>query len=278
MAAKTRKRTTATNSRRTGKGRSVKSKRTPGSGKLGKVFLPSFLSFCILVCLSALGFIGFRTVTASQFFDVSLIEVRGTERASRQDIERLVSAQSAKSGVWNADLPDIKARVEKLPFVRTAAVSRILPNGLRVSIEERVPKAIVRLGSGDFLVDDEGILLARSESAEAELPFVMLGWDEAKSPQADKDNLARVKMYQKMLADWQQFDLASRVKSVNLSDMSDPRAVTEDSGQTVSIAVSRENFGEHLKRGIGAIVGKGDTFEGVNLVGQNMILSPRKGH
>src|SRR6476661_3603871 len=154
MAAKTRKRTTATNSRRTGKGRSVKSKRTPGSGKLGKVFLPSFLSFCILVCLSALGFIGFRTVTASQFFDVSLIEVRGTERASRQDIERLVSAQSAKSGVWNADLPDIKARVEKLPFVRTAAVSRILPNGLRVSIEERVPKAIVRLGSGDFLVDD----------------------------------------------------------------------------------------------------------------------------
>ena len=45
-----------------------------------------------------------------------------------------------------------------------------------------------------------------------------------------------MKMYQKMLDDWQQFDLASRVKAVNLSDMRDPRAVTEDSGQTVSIA------------------------------------------
>ena len=276
MAAKTRKRTAPAKSRRPGKGRAAKSKRSSGSSGLGKVFLPFFLSFCILVCLSALGFIGFRTATASQFFDVSLIEVRGTARASKQDIERLVSSQSAKSGVWNADLPDIKARIERLPFVKSAAVSRILPNGLRVSIEERTPHAIVRLGSGDFLVDDEGTILARSESTETGLPFVMLGWDEAKSPQADKDNLSRVKMYQKMLADWQQFDLASRVKAVNLSDMTDPRAVTEDAGQTVSIAVSRDNFGEHLKRGIGAIVGKGDTFDGVNLVGQNMILSPRR--
>ena len=276
MAAKTRKRTAPAKSRRPGKGRAAKSKRSSGSSGLGKVFLPFFLSFCILVCLSALGFIGFRTATASQFFDVSLIEVRGTARASKQDIERLVSSQSAKSGVWNADLPDIKARIERLPFVKSAAVSRILPNGLRVSIEERTPHALVRLGSGDFLVDDEGMILARSESTETGLPFVMLGWDEAKSPQADKDNLSRVKMYQKMLADWQQFDLASRVKAVNLSDMTDPRAVTEDAGQTVSIAVSRDNFGEHLKRGIGAIVGKGDTFDGVNLVGQNMILSPRR--
>ena len=273
MAAKTRKRTSTSTSRRTAKGRSSKGS---SAGQFGKFVLPFFLSFCILVCLSALGFIGFRTATASQFFDVSLIDVRGTARSSKQDIERLVSTQTAKSGVWNADLPDIKARIEKLPFVRTAAVSRVLPNGLRVSVEERVPKAIVRMSGGDYLVDEEGTVLARAENAEPELPFVMLGWDEAKSPQADKDNLVRLKTYQKMLADWQQFDLAARVKMVNLADMTDPRAVTEDSGRTVSIAVSRDNFGEHLKRGIGAIVGKGDTFDGVDLVGQNMILSPRK--
>jgi hypothetical protein len=126
------------------------------------------------------------------------------------------------------------------------------------------------------LVDEEGVVLARSEAPESEIPFVMTGWDEAKSPQADKDNLNRIKMYQKMLAEWQQFDLASRVKLVNLGDLTDPRAFTEDSGQQVSIALGRENFGEHLKRGIGAIAGKGDTFDAVNLIGPNMILSPRR--
>ena len=38
----------------------------------------------------------------------------------------------------------------------------------------------------------------------------------------------------------------------------------------------RENFGENLSKGIKAIVGKGQTFEAVNLVGTNMILLPRK--
>ena len=83
-------------------------------------------------------------------------------------------------------------------------------------------------------------------------------------------------MYQKMQADWKEFDLASRVLSVNLEDLREPRAYIEDSGTTVSIALGRDKFGEYLKRGINAIVGKGGTFEAVNLVGQNMILAPRK--
>jgi hypothetical protein len=49
----------------------------------------------------------------------------------------------------------------------------------------------------------------------------------------------------------------------------------EDSGTVVSIALGRDKFGEYLKRGINAIVGKGEMFEAVNLVGQNMILAPR---
>src|SRR3546814_4579322 len=56
-----------------------------------------FLSFCILVCLAVLGFLGFQSVTASPFFDVSEIEVRGTDRASKQDIERIVSTQIGRA-------------------------------------------------------------------------------------------------------------------------------------------------------------------------------------
>ena len=238
--------------------------------------LPVFLSFCILVCLAALGLMGFRTATASQFFDVAQIEVRGTERSSKDDIERIVTTQTTRSGVWNADLFDIKARVEKLPFVRSAAVSRILPDGIRITVDERRPRAIAKLRSGDFLIDDEGVILAPAEKAEDTLPFTLLGWDETRSPDADKANLARLKMFEKMLAEWQQYDLAKRVKAVDLSDLSDPRAITEDSGRAVTISLGRDNFAEHLRRGIGAIVGKGEVFAGVELVGQNMILLPRK--
>ena len=280
MAAKTRKKPPALKTvkpvarRRTAKGRR-NSPNTAGSGH--NFVLPFFLSFCILVCLGALGFIGYRTVTASDFFNVRAVEVRGAERASKKEIERIVSTQSAQSGVWNADLAEIKQKIERVAFVKTAAVSQLLPNGIRVDVREREPKAIVRLSGGDFLVDAEGEILSPVEGNEEKLPFAMSGWDEAKTERAFKENLERIKIYQKMLGEWQDSDLATRVTMVNLSDLREPRAITEDSGTTVSIAVGRENFGQHLSNGIKAIVGKGATFEAVNLVGQNMILAPRKG-
>lgn len=220
--------------------------------------------------------LGYQSVTASTFFNVKSIEVRGVERASRDDISRIVASSTEKSGSWNADLLEIKARVEKVAFVKNAAVSRVLPNGIRVNVTERVPSAIVRLSNGDFLVDSEGNILAPVTAKEAKLPITMFGWDESKTEKAIKDNLERLKMYQKMMAEWQDFNLLSRVTSVDLADLREPKAITQDSGMPVSIALGKDAFGEHLRKGISAIAGKGMTFDAVNLVGQNMILSSRQ--
>ncbi len=240
------------------------------------VGLPLFLSFCILVCLGALGFLGYQTVTASDFFSVAKIDIRGTDRSSGADIRRTVEMQTEKTGVWNADLPGIKEKLEKSPWVKSAAVSRVLPNGIRIQIFERQPQGMIRTVEGNFLVDGEAVVIAPAREKEADFPFVMTGWNQLKSEAAGKENLERVKIYQKMLTEWKEFSLSARVLSVNLEDIREPRAVIEDSGNVVSIALGRDKFGEYLKRGINAIVGKGEMFEAVNLVGQNMILAPRK--
>ena len=245
------------------------------TGRARNVVLPIFLSFCILVCLAALGFLGYQTVTASDFFNVATVELHGADRSSAADIRRVVEMQTEKSGVWNADLPGIKEKLERLQWVKSAAVSRVLPNGIRVQVFERVPQAAVRAENGTVLVDAEGLVIAPAKEKETAFPFVMTGWNDAKSELAVKENVERVKMYQKMLDEWKEFNLSSRVFAVDLSDIREPRAMVEDSGTTVSIALGREKFGEYLRRGINAIVGKGEMFGAVNLVGQNMILAPR---
>jgi cell division septal protein FtsQ len=252
-----------------------RSARSGGSGRVRNFVLPVFLSFCIVICLGALGFLGYQTVTASNFFNVEKVDVRGTDRASSGDIRRIVEMQTERSGVWKADLAEIKEKLERVQWVRSAAVSRVLPNRITVQIFERIPHAAVRTNGGPVLVDAEGFVIAPAREKEPEFPFAMTGWNEAKSEAALKENLERVKMYRKMLADWKEFNLSSRVVMVDLADLREPRAMVEDSGTTVSIALGREKFGEHLKRGINAIVGKGDMFEAVNLVGTNMVLAPR---
>lgn len=247
-----------------------------GPSRFGSFFLPLFLSICLLICLGVLGYIGIQNVTASKFFDVRSVDVRGTERAAKDDIARIVSTAAEKTGVWNADLAAMKARIERQPFVKTASISRVLPSGLRVNIVERVPIAIVKLSTDSMLVDNEGTLLAPVTGEEGGLPVMLTGWDESKTEKAVKENLERIKLYQKMMSEWREAGLVSRVKSVNLADLREPKAVTEDSGKPVTIDVGRDSFSQHLKNGIGAIAGKGEMFDGVSLVGSNMILSSRR--
>jgi cell division septal protein FtsQ len=273
---------------RTKSGKKVKTKRpvrkaqgrSSASGKstrlLGQFVLPFVICLCLAVCLGALGYLGYQRVAASDFFEVRRVEIAGVQRASRQNIERLVKTETERTGVWRADLLELKARIEKVPFVKTASVTRVLPGGVRVQVTERQPQAIVLRNGREYLADADGEILAVAERREENLPFVMVGWDESKTEKAWKDNIERVKIYQKMLAEWRVANLVSRVESVNLVDLREPRAIIPDSGTTVSIAVGREDFGVNLSNGVMAIVGKGDMFEGVNLVGSNMILAPRK--
>src|SRR5215218_5085215 len=158
-----------------------RSSSTPSTGRIRNVVLPIFLSFCILVCLAALGFLGYQTVTASDFFNVANVELHGADRSSAADIRRIVEMQTEKSGVWNADLPGIKEKLERLQWVKSAAVSRVLPNGIRVQVFERVPQAAVRAENGTVLVDAEGLVIAPAKEKEATFPFVMTGWNDAKS-------------------------------------------------------------------------------------------------
>ncbi|MCE7963702.1 MAG: hypothetical protein DYH05_14615 [Acidobacteria bacterium ACB1] len=136
------------------------SKRRARTPEYGRFVLPMFISMVLLVAIAFFGLMGYRAAIASTFFSVKSVEVRGTDRTLPEEVERIVLANTEKTGVWQADLSDIRARVEKLPFVKTASVSMVLPSAIRVNLVERVPVAVVRLRGGEMLVDTEGNTIA----------------------------------------------------------------------------------------------------------------------
>ncbi len=253
------------------KSSSWQSKYLTGQG-FGNFVVPVVISGVLLACLVFIGLLGYRTATASGFFGLRNIDVRGTERTSADDIRRIVAASVEKPGVWNADLADIRSKVEKLPFVKAAAVSMVLPAGIRVNVTERIPAAVVRLKSGDFLVDAEGTVLSAATANDKDFPFVLQGWDEAKTEKAMPDNLARLKIYRKMLDEWKQYDLASRVKEVNLANPREPIAVVEDSGRAITVALASKDLGKSLRMAIEAVSGKGAKVRSVDAGGIYPVL------
>lgn len=235
--------------------------------RAGRFLLPMLIVGVLMVALGLIAFSFYDTAAGSRFFDLKTVDVRGTERTSIDEVRRVVISSAEKTGVWNADLEEIREKVEKFPFVKSAAVSRSLPSGIRVIVTERVPAAVVQLSSGPYLVDSEGKMLTAIKAAEKDFPIPLKGWDESKTEKAIPDNQARLAIYRKMLDEWKQFDLTSRVKEVNLANPRQPVAVVEDSGRPISVTLAKDDLGKSLKTAIEALSGKGAKIKSVDAGG-----------
>ncbi|MBK6751731.1 MAG: FtsQ-type POTRA domain-containing protein [Pyrinomonadaceae bacterium] len=251
---------------------SVKPRRRGSSFDASRFILPVFVGIILLAGIGFFGVMGYRTAIASEFFNVRRVEVRGNDRVNPEDVKRIVTANTEKSGVWRADLGEIREKIEKLPFVKTASVSMVLPVGIRVGITERIPAAIVRLSYGDSLVDTEGNVVVPVTKPEPAFPFAMRGWDETKTEKAMTDNLARLKLYKKMTEEWREYGLSDRVKEVDLRDLKDPNATIEDSGRMIAVVLSRDSLGKSLKSAVEAVAGKGERVKSVNAGGVSPVL------
>lgn len=237
-----------------------------------KIAIPAAVLLLLVAGIMFMSLSGYQTATASSFFNLKNVEVRGIERTPKDDIVRVVTAGVEKTGVWNADLAEAKIKIEKFPFVKSASVSRDLPGGIRVNIVERVPIAIVKLTNGNFLVDGEGTALVPVKGNEKDFPFILQGWDESKTEKAGPDNLARLKVYRRMVDESQQFQVAGRVKELSLANPREPVALVEDSGRVISVSLSRDNLGKSLKMAIDAFTGKGAKIKSVDAGGVHPII------
>ena len=269
----TKKRKSST--RRTASSLKVKTSKTArkNEGVSSRLVVPLVISGVMLLALGLVVAFGYRTATASEFFKLRAVDVRGNEHTSADEVRKVVLGAAGTTGVWNADLGDIRTRIEKFPFVKSAAVSMQLPAGIRVDITERVPTAIVHLTSGDFLVDSDGtILAAANDKDKQQFPFALLGWDETKTEKAVTDNVSRLKIYKKMIDEWQQFSLVERVKQVNLANPREPVAVVEDSGNRIAVTLARDSLGKSLKTALEALSGKGAKIKSVDMEGASPVI------
>lgn len=217
----------------------------------------------------------YKSVVGSSFFDVRAIVINGVNRAPIKKIEKIVSMNSEHTGAWKADINLIKSEIEKLKFVKTASVSKVLPNKFRIIVNERVPKAMVRINEKDFWVDKDALVLGLIPAGEKGRGFKMLGWEKSNSESAVENNKKRVNLFTKLQAEWEKNKLASRVKAIDLSDLRDPKAIVSDSGETVAIHLGRENFGWRLQKGLENIAGRGKEVRSIIVGGSRPVIRYR---
>ena len=105
--------------------------------------------------------------------DIRRITAIGYDKATDADIRSAVGPVVGAS-IAHFDLHAARARVENLGWVRTAAVSRLWPNTVHVSVREREPAAVWQLSGALHLIDQTGAVISEIDVYEySNLPLIV---------------------------------------------------------------------------------------------------------
>jgi cell division protein FtsQ len=207
------------------------------------------IGVCAVICLIA--FVGYRAAASASFFEIRTVETKGASRAPLLDIQAAVRRHVSQTGVWRADLNDLSRVLERLPWVRTAVVTRVLPDGIRVRITERVPKAVVRNAAGRFVwVDDDAVYLGEMSPIDQMPAFFLRGWNEDGSTTAQTENRARVAKFLELQRDWEAQGLSERVSEVNLLDLRDVRVQLAGDDSQIEVRLGSQDQGPRLAKAL----------------------------
>jgi cell division protein FtsQ len=226
-------------------------------------YVPLALRIGVIAVIALIAFVGYRAAASASFFQVRAVETRGAARASVDDIKNVVRRDVSETGVWRADLQQLSNDLERLPWVRTAVVTRVLPDGIRVRITEREPKAVVRTAAGRFTwVDDDAVYLGEMSPTDQMPAFFLRGWNEDDSLAARAENRERVKKFLELQRDWSGQGVSERVSEVNLLDLRDVRVQLAGDDSQIEVRLGSQDQSARLGKALSVLDAQRQTARG----------------
>jgi len=226
-------------------------------------YVPLALRIGVIAIIALIAFVGYRAAASASFFQIRTIETRGASRASVEDIKSTVRRDVSETGVWRADLQELSKHLERLPWVRTAVVTRVLPDGIRVRITEREPTAVVRTAAGRFMwVDDDSVYLGEMAPTDQMPTFFLRGWNEDGSAAAQAENRQRVGKFLDLQRDWNAQGVSERVSEVNLQDLRDVRVQLAGDDSQIEVRLGGQDQGARLGKALTVLDAQRQTARG----------------
>lgn len=164
---------------------------------------------------------GVWLVMFSSVLTVRDVSVSGTTTLSETQIVKVARAPVGRQ-LARVDLAPIQARVEALPSVESASVSRSWPHTIHIEVTERTALAVVNRGNGLQAVDADGVLFGRYPTKPPNLPLIRT------DPGVRAEALAEAAKVVRSLRN----DIAARVRFVDVKSIDEIQLRLAD-GRTV---------------------------------------------
>ena len=113
----------------------------------------------VLLCIALL----FLVFLRSNYFAINDIKVEGMSYYTGSEIIGMSGAKVGDNLIFGTHKGDIKEVLEKNPYFEEVTIKKKLPSTLVIQVKERPQTAAVIFGEGFIVIDDEGIVLRRTD-------------------------------------------------------------------------------------------------------------------
>ncbi len=159
------------------------------TGLLGsRRFHYTLIGFSFVALLGAGAYLAVTYLFSSPHFAIKKVEFSPTVHVERSELVRLAGLKPGIN-IFRLSPGHIARRLKRHPWIRSASVSRILPDKLRIRVTEREARGAVlftqksgRCAPGQpcretpfYLVDEQGEVFKRAEPAELEGKIIITG-------------------------------------------------------------------------------------------------------
>jgi cell division protein FtsQ len=207
----------------------------------------------LLLAMASLGAAGYEVYNFalhSRRFLVrneSDIELAGGAPNSRAQVLAKMREAIGRN-IFQISLAERKQELERISWVETASVSRLLPNQLRVMVKERTPVAFIALGEHVELIDAQGVLMEIPAGVQSDYSFPVILGMSATEPLSTR--APRMKTFMRLMRELDGGDGGTQNKTqysrdvdeVNLSDPEDVKVLTKGGSGPILLHLGSENF------------------------------------
>ncbi len=132
-----------------------------------KLILPPERQFGYLLTQTMVSF------TQKMGFELTSLELTGRKHLQAGEISALLGFEMGMP-ILSIDLNHVQEKLQELGWVEQVTVRRILPNKLRIDLQEHIPFAIWQFQYTHFLIDEKGNIISKKPDGQFDdLPLVI---------------------------------------------------------------------------------------------------------
>lgn len=190
---------------------------------------------------------GVALVADAQTLQISHLVVRGHARLSAGEVLALVDGLRGQN-ILTVPLDHWQRRLLASPWVNGATIRRVLPSTVEITVHERQPMGIGRIGTALYLIDAEGVIVDEYGPAYADVDLPIIdGLGTSPDQGGSLVDPLRAEFAGRVLAALaSRPEIARRVSQLNVSDLHDAVVILD--GDTALLRIGDTDFVERLQQ------------------------------